>query len=155
MDWVSWRARPDWREAPGCTGRIYIRDGESNGAPAFADGAGTTRKVAENTAPGKPVGKPVTAEDPNDDPVTYTLEGPMTPPHSDIDAETGQLRNRKRRSTTRRRIPTQVTVTATDDRDDDKAEAIDQSDGERRGRARAAGDAGRAGGLCQREEPGR
>ena len=76
MDWASWRALPDWRSTPSCAGTIYIRDGESNAPPVFADDAPPTRKVAENTASGRPVGKPVTAEDPNDDPVTYALEGP-------------------------------------------------------------------------------
>ena len=91
MDYASWRARPDWRSTPSCTGSIYIRDGEANGAPVFADDAPTTRKVAENTASGKPVGKPVTAEDPNDDPVTYALEGRDAASFR-IDAGTGQLR---------------------------------------------------------------
>ena len=93
MDWVSWRVPPDpkdWRLMPSCTGRIYIRDGESNGVPVFANGERTTRKVAENRASGRPVGKPVTAEDPNDDPVTYTLEGPDAALFS-IDTGTGQL----------------------------------------------------------------
>ena len=93
MDYESWRARPDWRSTPSCTGRIYIRDGESNGAPEFADGERTTRKVAENTAAGRPVGKPVTAEDPNEDPVTYALVGPDAASFG-IDAGTGQLRTR-------------------------------------------------------------
>ena len=72
-------------------GSIYIRDGEANGAPVFADDAPTTRKVAENTAANRPVGKPVTAEDPNDDPVTYTLEGADAASFG-IDRTTGQLR---------------------------------------------------------------
>ena len=114
MDWASWRARPDWREAPGCTGRIYIRDGESNGAPAFDDDAPTTRKVAENTAPGKPVGKPVTAADPNDDPVTYALEDEDAASFS-IDAETGQLRTAAALDHETKDTYT-VMVTATDDR---------------------------------------
>ena len=91
MDYASWRALPDWRSTPSCTGSIYIRDGEANGAPVFADDAPTTRKVAENTASGKPVGKPVTAEDPNDDPLTYALEGRDAASFR-IDAGTGQLR---------------------------------------------------------------
>ena len=93
MDWASWRALPDWRSTPSCTGRIYIRDGESNAPPVFADDAPPTRKVAENTASGRPVGKPVTAEDPNDDPVTYALEGRDRASFR-IDAGTGQLRTR-------------------------------------------------------------
>ena len=73
------------------TGNIYIRDGESKAPPAFDEGAGTTREVAENTASGRPVGKRVSADDPNDDPVTYTLEGPDAAAF-DINRRTGKLR---------------------------------------------------------------
>ncbi len=41
-------------------------------APSFADGASTTRSVAETAAH---VGAPVAATDPNDDTLTYTLSG--------------------------------------------------------------------------------
>ena len=93
MDYASWRARPDWRSTPSCVGRIYIRDGASNGVPAFADGASTTRDVDENTASGQPVWTAVTADDPNDDPVTYALEGRDAGSFR-IDPGTGQLRTR-------------------------------------------------------------
>ena len=148
MDWASWRALPEWRSTPGCVGTIYIRDGESNAPPVFADDAPPTRKVAENTASGRPVGKPVTAEDPNDDPVTYALEGRDRASFR-IDAGTGQLRTQGRARPRdegglrgdgegRRRLG---------------RHGDDRRDGERRGRARAAGDAGRAVGLGQRQEP--
>ena len=117
MDWDSWLKRPDWRSAPSCTGRIYIRDGESNGAPVFDDGERTKRKVAENTASGKPVGKPVTAEDPNDDTVTYALEGQDAALFS-IDAGTGQLRTAAALDY-ESKAAYEVTVRANDDWDDD------------------------------------
>ena len=62
----------------------------SNGAPTFDDTT-ATREVAENTASGQPVGAEVEADDPDDDPLTYTLEGPDAASF-DIDAGTGQLR---------------------------------------------------------------
>ena len=95
-------------------GNIYIRDGESNGAPVFADGERTTRNVAENTAAGRPVGKPVSAEDPNDDPVTYKLQGPDATSFR-IDTGTGQLRTRAALDH-ESKATYEVTVRATDDR---------------------------------------
>ena len=132
MDWDSWRKRPDWRSAPSCTGRIYIRDGESNGdpvfddgesngAPVFNDGESTKRKVAENTASGKPVGKPVRAEDPNGDPVTYSLEGRDAALFA-IDAGTGQLRTVAALDY-ESKAAYEVTVRANDDWDDDPGTA--------------------------------
>ena len=90
MDFDSWRQRTDWRDL-GCAGRVFIRDGYGNAPPEFAEGAAATRRVDENTPPGQPVGKPVSADDPNDDPVTYTLEGPEAAMFR-IDGKTGQLR---------------------------------------------------------------
>ena len=63
----------------------------ANAAPVFDDGARTTRSVAENTASGRPVGRPVSADDANDDELTYTLEGPDAGSFG-IDRRTGQLR---------------------------------------------------------------
>ena len=75
-------------------GSIYIRDGAgSNTAPEFADGTSTTREVAENTASGQPVGRVVEADDADDDPLTYTLEGADAASFG-IDRTTGQLRTR-------------------------------------------------------------
>ena len=62
-----------------------------NAPPVFDDGARTTRSVAENTASGQPVGLAVSADDPNDDELTYTLEGPDADSFG-IDSRTGQLR---------------------------------------------------------------
>ena len=75
-------------------GSIYIRDGAgSNTAPEFADGTSTTREVAENTASGQPVGGVVDADDADEDPLTYTLEGADAASFG-IDRTTGQLRTR-------------------------------------------------------------
>ena len=93
MRYDSWNKRPDWREIPSCVANVYIRDGESNALPVFDEGAQTTRTVDENTPAGRPVGKPLAAEDPDGDPLTYALEGPDAAAFA-IDAETGQLRTR-------------------------------------------------------------
>ena len=75
-------------------GSIYIRDGAgSNTAPEFADGTSTTREVAENTASGQPVGGVVDADDADEDPLTYTLEGADAASFG-IDRTTGRLRTR-------------------------------------------------------------
>ena len=50
-----------------------------------------TREVAENTAAGRPVGDPVTAEDPNGDTLTYTLDDGTDAASFTIDRRTGQI----------------------------------------------------------------
>ena len=76
----------DWSASgPGRTG------GGSNTAPEFADGTSTTREVAENTASGQPVGGVVEADDVDDDPLIYTLEGADAASFG-IDRTTGRLR---------------------------------------------------------------
>ena len=78
----------DWSASgPGRTG------GGSNTAPEFDDGTSTTREVAENTVPGRPVGAVVEADDADDDPLTYTLEGADAASFG-IDRTTGRLRTR-------------------------------------------------------------
>ena len=116
LDWDSWRQRPDWGSTPSCGGMVHIRDGESNAGPTFDDGERTTRSVDENTAPGKPVGRPVTATDHNDDPVTYALEGPDAASFR-IDAGTGQLRTHAALDY-EAKASYAVTVKAEDDRGD-------------------------------------
>ena len=70
---------------------VTIDDDEaSNGKPSFADGATTTRSVPENTAAGGNVGAAVTATDPDNDALTYTLGG-ADAALFDIDATTGQI----------------------------------------------------------------
>ena len=61
-----------------------------NNAPEFADGATTTREVAENTAAGMAVGAPVAATDADGDDLTYTLGGDDMASFA-IDAATGQI----------------------------------------------------------------
>ena len=61
-----------------------------NERPAFPDGS-DTRSIDENTPPGQPIGDPVTAEDPEDDRLKYSLGGDDAESF-EIDPSTGQLR---------------------------------------------------------------
>ena len=79
------------------TGNIQNKVSESvvtqvavNAPPAFSS-ATATRTIAENTAANTIIGSPVAATDPNDDPLTYRLEGTDAASFS-IDRSTGQLR---------------------------------------------------------------
>ena len=64
-------------------------------APAFVEGAETTRTVAENTGAGTPVGEPVAARDPDSAGLVYSLTGMGADKGSfTIDEATGQLRTR-------------------------------------------------------------
>ena len=55
---------------------VTISVSNVNEAPSFAEGTSTTRAIAENTAPGRNIGKPFQATDPDtDDTLTYTLGG--------------------------------------------------------------------------------
>ena len=62
---------------------------EDNDPPAFPDDSGT-RSVPENTAPGEKIGDPVTANDPENDDLQYSLAG-KDARSFDIDSSTGQL----------------------------------------------------------------
>ena len=79
------------------THAVTIRVTDKNDVPAFKDENGdvqtsTTRSVAENTAPGQPIGKPVAAtDDDSGDTLTYSLEG-TDAAKFDIDSGTGQIR---------------------------------------------------------------
>ena len=77
-------AASDW--SPPGSGRT------NNTAPAFASAA-DARSVPENTPPGQDVGAPITATDPDGDPLTYTLAGPDAASF-DIEAESGQLKTK-------------------------------------------------------------
>ena len=66
----------------------------SAGAPAFGEGSQAARSVAENTETGTNIGEAVTATDPNDDTLTYTLGGTDSRAF-DIDASTGQLQTKE------------------------------------------------------------
>ena len=65
---------------------------ETNNPPAFSGGP-RTFSVAENTAAGANIGSPVTATDPDRDPLTYTLEG-TDAASFDIAPIIGQIRTR-------------------------------------------------------------
>ena len=71
---------------------VTINDDESaNGSPVFDAGAAATRTVAENAAVGTAVGAPVTARDPDDDALAYTLAGTHAALFS-VDAASGQIK---------------------------------------------------------------
>ena len=65
---------------------------EVNEPPAFPDGSGT-RSIPENTQSGEPIGEPVEANDPEDDPLEYSLGG-QDAKSFNIDPSTGQLRTK-------------------------------------------------------------
>ena len=82
----------DVNEAPSAPRGFSAAARPMNTAPAFAEGASTTRDVAENTAAGMDIGAPVTATD-TDRPaqvLTYTLGGADMASFA-IDSATGQL----------------------------------------------------------------
>ena len=56
----------------------------------FDEGSSTTRQVAENSPPGSRVGAPVTATDPDGDPLTYSLGGADAHRFA-IDPQSGQV----------------------------------------------------------------
>ncbi len=61
-----------------------------NEPPQFPASDTGTRSVTENTAAGQNIGAPVSASDPENDSLTYTLSG-TDARHFDIDASTGQI----------------------------------------------------------------
>ena len=83
-----------------------------NHAPAFAQGAGAARSVAEHTTAGTDIGQPVTATDLDDDTLTYTLGGEDAASF-DIVSSSGQLRTKAALDRETKSSYT-VTVTATD-----------------------------------------
>ena len=86
--------------------------GGTNQAPVF-DSATMTRSVAENTEAGIDIGDPITATDPQDQTIEYTLGGPDMG-HFDIDMAMGQLKTMGALDRESKDTYT-VTVTATDD----------------------------------------
>ncbi len=64
-----------------------------NTAPVFTEGESVTRSVPENTAAAADIGTPITATDPENDVLTYTLSGPDASAF-DIDSSTGQLKTK-------------------------------------------------------------
>ncbi len=91
---ITVSARPTGVQQPGGTVIVTpppATPGTTNNAPTFADGASTTREVAENTPAGQNIGSPVSATDPNGDTLTYALGG-TDAASFDIDSTNGQLK---------------------------------------------------------------
>ncbi len=65
-----------------------------NNAPVFDEGDSATRTLAENTAGGENVGLPLTATDPDEDTLAYSLTGEDADSF-DLNAATGQLTTRE------------------------------------------------------------
>ena len=84
----------------------------TNTAPTFTSGVSTTRTIAENTAAGIHIGRPVVATDADNDTLTYTLGGTNAAAFN-IDATTGQLKTRAALDYETKRSYT-VTVTVSD-----------------------------------------
>ena len=72
---------------------ITVTDINENRAPVFDENDSTERSVAENTGSGVDIGEPVSASDPDNDTLTYTLGG-SDAASFDIDSTTGQLRTK-------------------------------------------------------------
>ena len=70
---------------------VAIRVSDVNEAPTFTDGTSITREIAENTAAGENIGAVITATDPDNDTLTYTLGGTDAAAFK-IDTATGQLK---------------------------------------------------------------
>ena len=66
----------------------------TNTAPVFADGASTTRTIAENTASGQHIGSAIAATDAEGNALTYTLSGNPDAAAFGIDSSTGQLKTK-------------------------------------------------------------
>ena len=72
--------------------RVTDVKNETNENPAFEEDS-TTRSIAENSDTGVNIGDPVSAEDPDDNALTYTLDD-TSAELFDIDASTGQLKTK-------------------------------------------------------------
>ena len=82
-------AADDGTDIARITVSIEVTAAPPNNPPVFS-ASSTTRSVAENAAPGGNVGTPVTATDPDDDTLTYTLGGADAASFS-IGSGTGQI----------------------------------------------------------------
>ena len=69
---------------------VNILDIDENRPPAFTDGDTTTRSVPENTETDKHIGDPISATDPDNDSLTYTLSG-TNAEKFEMDTSSGQL----------------------------------------------------------------
>ena len=99
----------------------------ANQPPAFDDGTSTTtRSVAENTATGVAIGLPVSATDPDDTALTYSLSGTDAASFA-LDTTTGQLRTAAALNYETKRRYT-VTVAVRDGKNDDGETDTDTDD---------------------------
>ena len=89
-----------------------IDEDPPNRAPVFAEGASTTRTIAENTVTGTNIGSAVSATDADGDTLTYTLSGTDAAAFS-IVSTTGQLRTQAALNATIKSVYF-VTVTVSD-----------------------------------------
>ncbi len=72
---------------------INVTDIDDNRRPTFTDGDRATRIVAENTSAGVDIGSPVSATDPDDDTLAYSLGGTDAASFT-IDSTSGQIRTK-------------------------------------------------------------
>ena len=77
----------------GNTGGGNTGGGGNNQPPEFMEGTRTVRSVMENTPSGKDIGKPIPADDPENDDLTYSLVGPDAGDF-DLEDDSGQLLTR-------------------------------------------------------------
>ncbi len=75
------------------TVNITVSDVDENRAPTFTDGTSTSRSIAENTATSVNIGSPVSATDPDNDTLVYSLGGTNAAAF-DIDTGSGQLKTK-------------------------------------------------------------
>ena len=93
------------------TATVTIADDDA--APQFTESGPASRSVKENTPPGRAIGAPITANDAEDDPLTYTLSGADAGAFT-IDGATGQLRTKAPLDFETRRTYDALTVTVDD-----------------------------------------
>ena len=72
---------------------VTINVSDVNEAPVFTDGNSTTREIAENTPAGQNIGAVITATDPDDDTLTYSLGGTDASAFA-LNRKTGQLKTK-------------------------------------------------------------
>ena len=89
----------------------------TNQAPVFTEGASTTRSATETTTAGRNIGAPVTATDPDNDALTYSLGG-TNADSFDIVASSGQLQT-KLPLDRETKASYSVTVSVSDGKDDE------------------------------------
>ena len=82
-------------------------------APAFIEGASTTRSVVENTASGVDIEAPVAATDADSDSLTYTLSGTDSASF-EVDSTSGQLRTKAALDYETKAAYNTVTITVSD-----------------------------------------